>query len=109
MTINECLLASDPTPTPFTIENILPFLVSIASKWLKLGKVLNLSEKRLDDITTTESDEICLRQMLEVYMMRSDLCPSWVKLVAVLKKIGEERLANRINTLHVYPCELPLP
>ena len=80
----------------------------MASKWQVIGEAFPLSEKRLDDIGTTEGDEECLRQMIEAYMLRSDLSHTWDEIVNVLKKIGEDSHADKIFKEHVAPCKLLL-
>ena len=45
-----------------------------------------MDEDQLDEIfTNNETDEACLREMLELYMMRSDLSHSWEEIEAALK------------------------
>ena len=50
---------------------------------------LSLDEDRLDDevFPGNETDEACLQEMIELYMMRSDLDHSWEKIQAVLENI----------------------
>ena len=81
-------------------------LIPIASRWLALGEAFPLSEKRLDDIDTTEGDENCLKEMVDAYMLRSDLEHTWEDLVKVLRKIREDRLADKIYKEDIYPCML---
>ena len=85
-------------------------LLPVASKWQVIGEAFPLSEKRLDDIDTTEGDEECLRQMIGAYMLRSDLSHTWDEIVNVLKEIpvGEDSLADKIFEMHVAPCKLML-
>ena len=83
-------------------------LLPVAFMWQAIGEAFPLSEKRLDDIGTTEGDEECLRQMIEAYMLRRDLSHTWDEVVNVLKKIGEDSLADKIFKLHVAPSKLML-
>ena len=76
---------------PFTVEYIFPCLLSLASKWQALGEALSLDEDHLDEIfTNNETEEACLRVMLELYMMRSDLKHSWEELETAMNKVREE-------------------
>ena len=92
------------SPPPFTPESVFRVLLPIASKWLLLGEAFPLSDKRLEDITTTESDEICLKEMVDVYMLRTDLDHTWDEVVNVLKKIGEYKLAAKIQQEQISTC-----
>ena len=83
-------------------------LLPVAAKWQVIGETFPLSEEGLDDIDTTEGDEECLRQMIEAYMLISDLSHTWDEIVSVLKKIGEDSLADKIFKMHVAPCRLLL-
>ena len=85
------LYVDDLSPVPFTIEHLLPELMCVASKWQALGEALSLDEDHLDEIfTNNETDEACLHEMLEHYMMRSDLQHSWEEVATAVKKIREE-------------------
>ena len=73
---------------PITTERLFSFLRPHASKWQILGIALSLDEDRLDEVfTNNERDEDCLREMLELYMLRSDLNHSWEEVHTALKKI----------------------
>ena len=53
------------------MEHILPQLVGVAPKWKSLGEALSLDEDILDEIyTNNETDEDCLRDMLERYLLQ---------------------------------------
>ena len=55
-----------------------------------LGEALSLDEDHLDEIyTNNETDEACLREILELYMMRSDRNYSWEKIETAEKKVKE--------------------
>lgn len=78
----------------------------VASKWQALGEALSLDEDRLDEIyTNNEADEACLHEMLEHYMMRTDLQHSWEEVATALKKIGEE---TTVKLAEAIPCRLNL-
>ena len=89
-----------PFPIPFTLEHLLPELLSLAHKWLRLGEALSLDDDRLDEIyTNNETDEACLQEVLELYMARPDLDHSWEEVQEAVKKTGEELnwSTNRIS------------
>ena len=72
---------------PITTDRLFPFLLPHASKWQSLGLALSLDDDRLDEVfTNNEKEEDCLREMLELYMMRSDLDHSWEEIQAALEK-----------------------
>ena len=73
---------------PLTSERLFSFLLPHASKWQSLGEALSLDEDRLDEIyTNNQTDEACLQEMIEVYMLRSDLDHSWEEIQAILENI----------------------
>ena len=77
---------------PVTTEQLFSFLHPHASKWQSLGIALSLDEDRLDEVyTNNEREEDCLREMLELYMMRSDLDHSWEEVHTALEKIKSSR------------------
>ena len=49
-----------------------------------------MDEDRLDEVfTNNETDEACLQEMLELYMMRSDLEHTWDDIEAAERKVRE--------------------
>ena len=94
------------SPIPCTVENLLPLLQPISDKWKKLGGALSLDEDRLDEIfTIANTNEDCLRDVLEGYMLNRDFQHTWEEIVAVLKEIEEVPLAVKIQNLHACPRE----
>ena len=82
---------------PVTTERLFSSLLSHASKWQSLGLALSLDEDQLDEVYTNNvTDETCLQELLELYMMRSDLNHSWEEIQAALEKIGSS------SELYVY-------
>ena len=76
---------------PLAVEQLFPALLYLAPKWQSLGEALSLDEDRLDEIfTNNETDEACLREMLVVYMMRSDLKHSWEEIHEAVNKADEK-------------------
>ena len=67
----------------------------MASKWKDLGEALLIDDDLLDEIyTNNETDEECLRDMLERYLMRIDGNHSWEDMHAALRKIGEKEAVH---------------
>ena len=93
-----------PPPAPLTEEYLLPLLN--ASIWRELGEAMSVSKDRLDEIfNVSETDQACLQKMIN-----SDLptdC-NWMRVVAALRAIGEESLADEMEKRHVMPCEILL-
>ena len=112
------IITDAPSPIPFTLEHLLPELLPLASKWQSLGEALSLDDDRLDEIfTNNETDDACLQEMLELYMIRPDLDHSWEEVQEAVKKIREfNDPTNGIScklmlpvTIHNRaPCTLPL-
>ena len=70
---------------------------------------LKMDEDHLDQVfTNNESDEACLRDVLERYMDNGDYQHSWEEIVSVLIKIDEKNLADKIHGLYVYPCKFDI-
>ena len=90
----------------FIYDNLFDQLWPLHAQWKKLGSAMSLSEELLDEIfTNNEEDESCFRQVLDYYMGKHDKQHSWEEIVSILKKIEAKELAEKINTLHVYPCK----
>jgi hypothetical protein len=82
-----------------TANLLFSHLLPHASKWQSLGLALSLDDDRIDEIlTNNETDEACLQEMLEHYMMRSDSNHSWEEIEAALERIanGEFDYMNNI-------------
>ena len=91
---------ADTSSTPFTLEHILPEVMPMVSKWLALGEALSLDEDRLDEIfTNNETEEACLRVMLEFYMKRSN--HSWEEIETAMSKVREiDQVVDTSKLLH---------
>ena len=93
------------TDPPFTVEHILPALLFMASKWQAVGEALSLDEDRLDEVfTNNETEEACLRVMLEHYMERSDLKHNWEEVRGAMRKVEEmtkELLPGTSKQIHL--------
>ena len=75
---------------PFDMEHLLPEVMGVASKWQSLGKALSLDEDILDEIYTNNmTDEECLRDMLERYLLRNDVSHSWEEIETALSRVRE--------------------
>ena len=84
------VIAETSSDLPLTVEKLFPALLHLAPKWQSLGEALSLDEDRLDEIFTNinnEKDEEYLREMLEVYMMRSDPKHNWKEIKEAVQKV----------------------
>ena len=73
----------------FTVEQLFPALLYLASEWHSLGEALSLNEYCLAEICiNSKTNEDGLRMMLERYMMRSDLIHSWEEIHAAINKVN---------------------
>ena len=81
--ISYIVIAETSSDLPLTVETLFSELLYLCPKWQSLGEALSLDEDRLHEIfTNNETNEACLREMLEVYMMRCDLKHSWEEIRA---------------------------
>jgi len=104
LSISSCLYFKGPkTASPLleqrrslNVDNLFTELHSVKSEWQKLGEVLGLDEDRLDEIfTINESEDECLRVMLEVWFQKS-WKPTWRDVANALVAIGEDQLPERL-------------
>ena len=86
------------------LPNLVSVLQPVASKWKKLGEAMSIDEDDVDEIyTKNEMDEDCLHELIERFIV---VHHSWEDVVAALRKIDEETLADETHKLHVLPCKL---
>ena len=65
-------------------------------KWKKLGELLRIDEDLLDEIfTINETDEECLKAVLEVWLQKSANL-TWRDVTHALKRIGNVELAESL-------------
>ena len=107
--ISFIVIAETSSNLPLTVERLFPALLYLASKWQSLGEALSLNKDRLDEIfTNNKTDEACLREMLKVYMMRSDLKHSWEEIHAAKNEV-ETILEKTDKSTHPNPQTPPGP
>ena len=100
-------LPDSPPCAAYTVENLLPLLHLMASDWKSLGEALPLDEDHLDEIyTNSGTEEGCLQDILERYMMNHDFKHSWEEMAAILRKIGQDTIADMIYNIHINPCNV---
>ena len=103
------VIAETSSDLPLTVETLFPALLYLAPKWQSLGEALSLYEDCIDEIfTNNETDEACLRKMLEVYMMRSDLKHNWEEIHAAINKV-ESKQEETDESTHPDPQPPPGP
>lgn len=77
-----------------SLDILFSELYSVVPKWKQLAEVIGIDEDLVDEIfTNNESDEECLRAVLEVWMKKS---PTWRTVTDSLHKIGEDQLAGSL-------------
>ena len=75
----------------------MSLLVGVAGRWRMIAEGLEFDEDLIDEIdTNNERDEDCLQDCVEKWISR--LQPSWEKLSQVLSDLGEEELAQQIES-----------
>ena len=96
--------SGDSVNNLFNLEELTARLLPQASKWKDLGVAFSLDEDVLDEINTNnDRDEDCLRDMLERYMMRSDLKHNLEEIDAALRKVID---VASMDGLPPFICEL---
>ena len=76
----------------FDLDHLVLHLLPMASEWRPLGEALSLDDDHLDEIYTNNmTDEDCLRDMLERYLLRSDLKHNWEEIEEAQKNICRSR------------------
>ena len=91
-----------------TLETLFTKLhPTVTDQWKKLGELLRIDEDLLDEIfTINETDEECLKAVLEVWLQKSTNL-TWRDMTHALKRIGNVELAqslchrSRISNDHV--------
>ena len=79
--------------------DLLTSLVPKAAKWNFLGIQLGLSPDELDIIRANSQDvEECLRKVLQKWYDKT-LNPTWQKIIAALRALGELRLAEDLEKI----------
>lgn len=84
------------------LSKVLNLLLEVSIKWFNLGLQLGLKER---DLKVIEQDhakdgvEVCLREMLSLWLKMINPHPTWEGLVAALKKpsVLFSRLAKKIE------------
>ena len=65
---------------------------TVTPRWMKLGEQLGMDEDLLDEIyVNNETDEECLRVLLEVWLQKSTN-PTWKNVTDAVAKIGKNWL-----------------
>ena len=89
-------MTGHPPSTPVNKENLLDVLhPAVTPKWRQLGEVVGVDEDLIDEIfTNNEADEECLKDILDVWLMKSS--PAWKGVADALQRIGEDKLAESL-------------
>ena len=83
-------------PSSINKENLFAALhPAITPKWNEFGESLGINENLIDEIyTNSETDEECLKEILDVWIKKSSL--TWKEVADSLKTIGENKLAESL-------------
>ena len=78
-------------------------LWGIRYKWFKIGTQLNFKPDVLKSIEGKykSEDDRYLPELIEMWLKRTEPKPTWAALVAALREIGEEGLADDIITKYI--------
>ena len=92
-----CLLYIASHVRPLTLETLFTELhLTVTDQWKKLGALLKIDEDLLDEIfTINETDEECLKAMLEVWLQKSTNL-TWKDVTHALKELGNVELAESL-------------
>ena len=72
----------------------MSLLYEAAGQWKVIAAGLRFDEDMIDEIfTNNQTDELCLRHMVEIWVSR--LAPSWETLSLVLRDMGRNDLAHK--------------
>ena len=82
---------------PLTLETLFTELhLTVTDQWKKLGELLKIDEDLLDEIfTVNETDEECLKAILEVWLQKSTNL-TWKDVTHALKELGNVELAESL-------------
>ena len=67
---------------------------AMTHNWKKLAESLGVDEDFIDEIYTIETDEECLKKILNVWIKKSS--PTWKEVADTLQTIGENKLAESL-------------
>lgn len=72
---------------------------SASDKWEDIGIQLRLDDRKLTQIKGSHSNDTksCLREMLRLWVARTDPPPSWSAITDALMTLGDEQLASRLK------------
>ena len=67
---------------------------AMTHNWKKLAESLGVDEDFIDEIYTIETDEECLKKILNIWIKKSS--PTWKEVADTLQTIGENKLAESL-------------
>lgn len=75
---------------------MLPILRPLSKKWKEIGEALQLRDEFLrEEFTNMATDEDCLVKVVSSWVKHHE--PSWEKLAAALRVVGENETALKCN------------
>ena len=92
---------------PLSLKNLLQCLSDVVKEWFQLGVYLKVPPSKLEEIRCNNRDDImsCKTVMLQEWLKRPNLKPSWCSLVDSLKELGANRIVHDISQNLVSDCE----
>ena len=87
-----------------TIEEVMPKLIPMTTKWKELGEALKFDDDHLDEIfTNNETDEGCLQAMLEFYFKNSDFEHSWEEIDRAIEITNAKGWIQNLISISFFP------
>ena len=92
--------------TPELMDLVKELYQNVANKWKTIGILLGIEKGSLDKIKTDNAGNSgdCLQEMLDTWLKKVDPKPSWSAMTDVLKRLGEESLAEHIRKRYCNTC-----
>ena len=83
---------------PMDYKVVSAFLETVSEKWQEIGRALGLSEQTCHRIQETNggNPELCCNQMIEEFLVRSEVKFNWCSLTDALRSLSMEHLADHI-------------
>ncbi len=91
-------------PTSLTPRDVYRELLPLASKWNRIGILLNIKPEQLDTIKSNHPNEVedCLLETIKEWLNGIDPPPTWEELVEAVKLVSK----NRAEDIRIKYCTL---
>ena len=86
------------------LRTVLRELIKVDSKWENIGILLEIESHRLDSIKAVEhhNTQNCLREMLKIWLNKTNPPPSWSAIINALECLGDEQLARDLRSKYLH-------